>query len=78
LVIWGVIMGDWQYIEDHMGGHDEDGLPNFMSAPGFADNSYEIKNPDFFETFQEAIAWAKSNPGKSITRAADGNGYIKK
>jgi len=23
-------MGDWQYIEDHMGGHDEDGLPNFM------------------------------------------------
>lgn len=31
---------DWQYIEDHMGGHDEDGLPNFMSEPGFNDDSY--------------------------------------
>jgi len=48
-----------------------------MSALGFSDNSYEIKNPDFFETFQEAMAWAKSNLGKSITRAADGHGYKK-
>ncbi len=32
---------DYQYIEDHMGGHDEDGLPNFMSEPGFSDNSYD-------------------------------------
>jgi len=32
---------DWQYIEDHMGGHDEDGLPNFMSESGFSDDSYD-------------------------------------
>ncbi|HFU75827.1 MAG TPA: hypothetical protein ENK66_06220 [Arcobacter sp.] len=41
---------DWQYIEDHMGGHDEDGLPNFMSEPGFSDDydddedSYDTKD----------------------------------
>ena len=23
---------DWQYIQDHMGGHDEDGMPNFMRS----------------------------------------------
>ena len=31
-------MGDWDYINDHMGGHDSDGLPNFMSEPGFSDD----------------------------------------
>ena len=70
---------DWDYINEHMGGHDEDGLPNFMSEPGFSDDSYyEKKDLDYFETFQEAMAWAKSNPGKTITRSPDGNGYIKK
>jgi len=29
---------DWDYINEHMGGHDEDGLPNFVSEPSFADN----------------------------------------
>jgi hypothetical protein len=28
-------MGDWDYINEHMGGHDEDGLPNFMNDPNF-------------------------------------------
>lgn len=28
-------MGDWDYINDHMGGFDEDGLPNFMNSPHF-------------------------------------------
>ena len=70
---------DWDYINEHMGGHDEDGLPNFMSQPGFADDSYYVKkDPDYFETFQEAMAWAKRNPGKTITRSPDGNGFIKK
>jgi uncharacterized protein YodC (DUF2158 family) len=31
---------DWQYIEDHMGGHGSDGLPNFMSEPGFSEGGY--------------------------------------
>ena len=29
-----------------------------------------------FSTFREAIEWAKNNPGKSIARSPDGNGYI--
>jgi uncharacterized protein YodC (DUF2158 family) len=36
---------DWQFIEDHMGGHGSDGLPNFMSEPGFSDGGYG--NPYF-------------------------------
>lgn len=69
---------DWDYINEHMGGHDEDGLPNFMSEPGFSDDSYEPKDYDYFETFQEAIDWAKNNPGQTITRATNRSGYIKK
>ena len=41
---------DWQYIEDHMGGHDEDGLPNFMSGPGFGDYSYDDNEKDNYDT----------------------------
>ena len=33
-------MGDWDYINEHMGGHDDDGLPNFMNEPGFSDDNY--------------------------------------
>ncbi|MNG13418.1 hypothetical protein D3C84_970970 [compost metagenome] len=29
-----------------------------------------------FDTFQDAIAWAKENPGKAIKRAPTGNGFI--
>jgi len=32
---------DYDYINEHMGGFDEDGLPNFMSEPGFADDDYQ-------------------------------------
>jgi hypothetical protein len=31
-------MGDWDYINEHMGRHDEDGLPNFMNDPCFNDD----------------------------------------
>lgn len=37
---------DWQYIEDHMGGHDEDGFPNFMSKPGFYDEEDSYAEED--------------------------------
>ena len=29
-----------------------------------------------FETFQEAMTWARNNPGRVITRSPVGNGYI--
>ena len=38
---------DWQYIQDHMGGHDEDWLPNFMSKPGFSDDSYNDEEDEY-------------------------------
>ena len=31
-----------------------------------------------FDTFNEAMSWAKENPGKTITRSPDGKGYITK
>ncbi|WP_339934707.1 hypothetical protein [Vreelandella glaciei] len=31
-----------------------------------------------FTSFQEAMAWAKRNPGKSITRSPDGEGFVEK
>jgi len=70
---------DWDYINENMGGHDEDGLPNFMSKPGFSDAEYIIKEEHhYFDTFQKAMAWGKNNPGQAIIRAPDGKGYILK
>jgi hypothetical protein len=72
-------MGDWDYINEHMGGHDEDGMPNFMSKPGFADNDDygpEPKEPSYFNTFKDASVWAQNNIGKSIIRSPDGKGFI--
>lgn len=71
-------MGDWDYINEHMGGHDADGLPNFMSAPGFADDCHcDQEEAVYCETFKEAQAWAKKNHGKTIVRSPDGKGLIK-
>jgi hypothetical protein len=28
-------MGDWDYINEHLGGHDSDGLPNLLNDSGF-------------------------------------------
>lgn len=70
---------DWDYINEHMGGHDEDGLPNFMREPGFSDCENEtIEEQVFFENFEEAMSWAKSNPGQTITRTPDGHKFMVK
>ena len=34
---------DWDYINDHLGGWDSDGMPNFMSSADFFDE-YKDKN----------------------------------
>ncbi len=31
-----------------------------------------------FDSFQKALAWSKSNPGKVIMPSPDGNGYVEK
>lgn len=70
---------DWDYINEHLGGHDVDGLPNFMNEPGFSD-SCEIDIHDdvnHFKTFQEAKNWALESGG-AFTRCPSGAGYIPK
>lgn len=34
---------DWDYINKHMGGHDENGIPNFVRVSGFSDDT-DVKN----------------------------------
>lgn len=69
---------DYDYINEHMGGHDEDGLPNFMSAPGFGDDSPRVSKRIHFKTFNEAKEWSKTNDGKAFTRDPNGTGFIPK
>lgn len=70
---------DWDYINEHLGGHDEDGLPNFMSEPGFSEKEHQVdREPSHFDTFQEAKIWAKNNPGRSIVRSSDGKKFTTK
>ncbi len=38
----------------------------------------KIMTDKHFKTSNEAIAWAKKNPGMVITRSPDGNGFITK
>ena len=50
---------DYDFINEHLGGHDEDGLPNFMSDPGFNDDGDEEMD-DYVETLDDAKAGPKS------------------
>lgn len=38
----------------------------------------KAKSKRVFSSFREAADWAKANPGKSIMRASDGEGFIEK
>ena len=68
----------WDYINEHLGGHDEDGLPNFMNEPGFSDQEYQTQKKLHFNSFEEAKNWSFNNKGKVFTRSPDGNGFIPK
>ena len=41
---------------------------------GFSD----LRIEKYFETHDDAIVWAKENPGRVITRSPKGKGYIAK
>ncbi len=50
-----------------------------IDVPGKSySNDYYEDETGYFSTFQEAANWAKKNPGKIITKAPDGVGFIKK
>jgi Leucine-rich repeat (LRR) protein len=55
---------------------DEDGLPDFMSEPGFSDDFRIKEEPSFFETFQDAKNWAIKNSGRTFTRSSNGQGFV--
>ena len=56
---------------------DDDEFP--WDKPGWGDDGDDgNENIADFSTFQEARAWAKNNPGKTITRSACGKGFVKK
>lgn len=40
--------------------------------------AHNLTNKRHFQTFEDAILWAKSNPGKGITRSPTGEGFIEK
>lgn len=71
-------MGDW----DRMFGCDvsAESVTDSINRDYFAEQrrrEREIRGSrkKVFSTFQEASNWAKSNPGKSFKRSADGNGF---
>lgn len=43
-----------------------------------SNQAQDLTNKRHFQTFEEAILWAKSNPGKVITRHPAGEGFIEK
>ncbi len=49
-------------------------ISNFSKS----ENNSELIVDKHFKKSDEAIAWAKKNPGRVITRSPDGNGYIAK
>jgi len=40
--------------------------------------AHNLTNKRHFQTFEDAILWAKSNPGKVIIRSPTGEGFIEK
>lgn len=43
-----------------------------------SNQAQNLTNKRHFQTFEEAMLWAKSNPGKIITRSPAGEGFIEK
>lgn len=70
---------DWDYINEYLGGHDDDGLPNFMNKAGFSESGeVDIHNDvSHFSTFQEAKNWALESGG-AFTRCPSGTGFVPK
>jgi hypothetical protein len=65
-------MGDWQkYV--NMSGE----IPEYWFAP----DTSPVRSQGAvrrFDTFEEARDWAKRNPGETIARSPDGNGFFAK
>jgi hypothetical protein len=76
-------MGDW---DRHVGNGGEipewwdlDRLPKEIFDRPKGDHVTASRNTSRqFSTIQEALDWAKNNPGKVISRSPDGEGFVGK
>ena len=74
-------MGDW---DRYVGNNGE--IPESWFAPDSEQSSeieYDLekwrREQDGilrFDSFDDALDWARKNPGKAITRSPDGNGFV--
>lgn len=58
---------DWDYINEHMGGHGEDALPNFMNDPCFNDDWEQSLRDKGYQTVKE---W--NSVGRSVKKGEKG------
>lgn len=56
--------------------YEDDDEPYLPYERGGSEDPLEDIN--MFNSFEEAMEWAKKNPGKSIVKSPDGNGYVAK
>ena len=60
-------------------GADFDRIIDENNSEYFRDERQKAKNSKKeFSSFQDALVWAKANPGKTIVRSPDGVGFIEK
>jgi hypothetical protein len=73
-------MGDWDYINEHMGGHDSDGLPNFMSEPGFSDDyqkhTQQIQKPKPKKNIP--VDWSSKAITEAVFKYYEDDGHVLK
>ncbi len=70
-------MGDFE--RTYGAGADFDRIIDENNSEYFREERQKAKNSKKeFSSFQDALVWAKANPGKTIVRSPDGVGFIEK
>ncbi|CNI62512.1 Uncharacterised protein [Yersinia pekkanenii] len=70
-------MGDFE--RTFGAGADFDGIIDGYNSEYLREERQKTKNSKKeFSSFQDALVWAKANPGKTIIRSPDGVGFIEK
>ncbi len=69
-------MGDFE--RTFGAGADFDRIIDENNSEYFREDRRKTKNSKKFSSFQDALVWAKANPGKTIIRSPDGVGFIEK
>ena len=67
-------MGDFE--RTYGAGADFDRIIDENNSEYFRDERQKAKKFEKEFSFQDALVWAKANPGKTIVRSPDGVGFI--